>query len=80
MNKYHVCLAAGSLPGVCITQTWKITLVSLSGCIVQSNFRCASCVLQHLLLPHVKHTSSFHRYAFPESLSRFHKLSMIIYE
>lgn len=46
--------------GVSITQSLKITPASLSGCIVQSNFRCASCVLQHLLLHYVKCTTSFH--------------------
>lgn len=64
-----VCL--GSL-----TQTWKIALLSLSGCIVQSNFRCASCVLQHLLLHHVKHATSFH----PRVLKRFHTFPTIVCE
>ena len=34
--------------------------VSLTGCIVQSNYRCASSVLLHLLLHRVKDVPSFH--------------------
>lgn len=45
---------------------------SLSGCIVPSNYRCASCALQHLSLPHVKHATSFHRCVLPESLEPCH--------
>lgn len=57
--------------GVSITQSLQITAASLSGCIVQSNFRCASCVLKHLLLRYVKRSAAFHGKIFRQSLQRF---------
>lgn len=57
--------------GVSITQSLQITAASLSGCIVQSNFRCASCVLKHLLLRYVKRAAAFHGKIFRQSLQRF---------
>lgn len=71
-GEYNVTSAACSVTAVCIIQTWKkITLVSLSSCIVQSNFRCASSDLQHLSLHFIKDVSSFHWFTFLQSFNGF---------
>lgn len=65
--------------GVSIRQSAQIPPASLSGCIVQSNFRCASCVLQHLLLHHVKCAASFHGKISRQCLWRFRVTSDYFY-
>lgn len=72
---HHVCRPAVRLyPTNPEDHRWP---PSLSGCIVPSNYRCASFALQHLSLPYVKQATSFHRCVLPESLEQCHdKLSI----
>lgn len=74
----HVCHPAVSLyPTNPKDHRWP---PSLSGCIVPSNYRCASCALQHLSLAHVRQATSFHRCVLLESLEQCHELSMGLIE